>query len=65
LLLDLLLLVRYPCTADVVHSTAAPAIYPAACCPVLLLPGGVLPNIHSSLLPAKTKAKVGSVSQEF
>jgi hypothetical protein len=31
----------------------------------LLLPGGVLPNIHGSLLPAKNKAKVGSVSQEF
>jgi hypothetical protein len=27
--------------------------------------GGVLPNIHNTLLPAKSKAKIGSVSQEF
>jgi hypothetical protein len=31
----------------------------------LLLSGGVLPNIHNTLLPAKSKAKIGSVSQEF
>jgi hypothetical protein len=32
------------------------------CC---YFPGGVLPNIHNTLLPAKSKTKVGSVSQEF
>jgi hypothetical protein len=35
------------------------------CCALLLLLGGVLPNIHTTLLPAKSKAKIGSVSQEF
>jgi len=33
---------------------------------VTIAAGGVLPNIHSTLLPAsKNKAKGGSVSQEF
>jgi len=32
---------------------------------VTIANGGVLPNIHSTLLPQKSKAKGGSVSQEF
>lgn len=32
---------------------------------VTIASGGVLPNIHQTLLPAKNKAKIGSVSQEF
>jgi histone H2A len=32
---------------------------------VTIAAGGVLPNIHTVLLPAKNKAKGGSVSQEF
>jgi C-terminus of histone H2A len=36
-------------------------------CSVTIAAGGVLPNIHSVLLPSskKGKAKGGSVSQEF
>jgi hypothetical protein len=32
---------------------------------VTIASGGVLPNIHSVLLPSKKGAKGGSVSQEF
>ncbi len=32
---------------------------------VTIASGGVLPNMHTALLPAKSKTKIGSVSQEF
>jgi hypothetical protein len=44
-------------------ATSADVLLLLFCC--CYFPGGVLPNIHNTLLPAKSKAKIGSVSQEF